>query len=115
MMLERFFRLYKERHPGPLALALVGPPAIDIAPHPDVVATGPVDEATKWDLLRDALVYVHPSALESFSLVTMEAWTQGRPVVVNGRCEVTARALRPAPAGGCGSPPTPSSRWSWSA
>jgi glycosyltransferase involved in cell wall biosynthesis len=53
------------------------------------VATGPVDEATKWDLLRDALVYVHPSALESFSLATMEAWTLGRPVVVNGRCEVT--------------------------
>ena len=89
VMLERFFRLYKERHPGPLALALVGSPAIDIAPHPDVVQTGPVDDATKWDLLRDAEVYVHPSALESFSLAVMEAWTQGRAVVVNGRCEVT--------------------------
>jgi glycosyltransferase involved in cell wall biosynthesis len=89
VMLERFFSLYKERHPGPLALALVGPPSVDIAPHPDVVLTGSVDEPTKWDLLRDATAYVHPSALESFSLAVMEAWTQGRPVVVNGRCEAT--------------------------
>jgi glycosyltransferase involved in cell wall biosynthesis len=89
VMLDRFFRLYKERHPGPLALAFVGPVSASLAAHPDVVVTGPVDEPTKWDLLRDATALVSPSALESFSLVVMESWTQGRPVVVNGRCEPT--------------------------
>jgi glycosyltransferase involved in cell wall biosynthesis len=88
-MLDRYFRLYKERHPGPLALAFVGSVSTDIAPHPDVVVTGPLGEAAKWDLLRDATALVSPSALESFSLVVMEAWTQGIPVVVNGRCEAT--------------------------
>ncbi|HZU79803.1 MAG TPA: hypothetical protein VE991_07780, partial [Acidimicrobiales bacterium] len=53
-MLAEFFRLYKKRHPGPLALALVGPVAARIEPHPDIVVTGVVDEPAKWDIVRDA-------------------------------------------------------------
>ena len=88
-MLDAFFRRYKERRPGPLALALVGPVSSTIEPHPDVVVTGAVDEPTKWDLLRDAMAAVSPSALESFSIVIMEAWEQALPVVVNALCEPT--------------------------
>ena len=88
-MLARFFALYKERHPGPLALALVGPVAATIPPHPDIVVTGPVSEPDKWDLVRDALVSVSPSALESFSLVVLEAWEQSVPVMVNATCDPT--------------------------
>jgi glycosyltransferase involved in cell wall biosynthesis len=88
-MLDAFFRRYKQRRPGPLALALVGPVASTIEPHPDVVVTGAVDEPTKWDLLRDAMAAVSPSALESFSIVIMEAWEQSLPVVVNALCEPT--------------------------
>ena len=89
VMLARFFALYKERHPGPLALALVGPVTAEIAPHPDIVLTGVVSEADKWDLVRDALVAVSPSALESFSLVVLEAWEQSVPVIVNATCDPT--------------------------
>ena len=32
---------------------------------------------------------MNPSANESFSLVLLEAWVTGIPVVVNGRCAVT--------------------------
>jgi len=88
-MLDTFFRRYKERRPGPLVLAHVGPVASEIEPHPDVVVTGTVDEPTKWDLLRDATAAISPSALESFSLAVMEAWEQGVPVVVNALCEPT--------------------------
>jgi glycosyltransferase involved in cell wall biosynthesis len=88
-MLARFFALYKERHPGPLALALVGPVAATIAPHDDIIVTGVVDEPDKWDLVRDALVSVSPSALESFSLVVLEAWEQSVPVMVNATCDPT--------------------------
>ncbi len=87
--LDRFFRLYKLRRPGPLALALVGPVSTEIEPHPDIVTTGAVDEGAKWDILRDAVAFVHPGALESFSLVIMEAWQEGVPVVVNALCEPT--------------------------
>ncbi len=88
-MLAGFFRAYKERHPGPLALAFVGPVAARIEPDEDIVLTGVVDEADKWDIVRDALVSVSPSALESFSLVVLEAWVQSVPVVVNATCDPT--------------------------
>jgi len=89
VMLARFFALYKQRHPGPLALALVGPVAAQIPSHEDVVVTGVVSEADKWDLVRDARVAVSPSALESFSLVVLEAWEQSVPVMVNATCDPT--------------------------
>ena len=88
-MLAAYFAEYKERHPGPLALALVGPISVELDPHPDIVITGAVDEADKWDIVRDAQVAVSPSALESFSLVVLEAWVDRVPVVVNGACGPT--------------------------
>jgi glycosyltransferase involved in cell wall biosynthesis len=88
-MLAAFFRTYKERHPGPLALVFVGPVATTIPPHDDVVVTGTVSEEDKWDLVRDAIVSVSPSALESFSLVVLEAWEQSVPVMVNATCDPT--------------------------
>jgi glycosyltransferase involved in cell wall biosynthesis len=88
-MLASYFATYKERHPGPLALVLVGPVSAELEPHPDIVVTGTVTEADKWDIVHDALVSVSPSALESFSLVVLEAWLDGVPVLVNGRCGPT--------------------------
>jgi glycosyltransferase involved in cell wall biosynthesis len=88
-MLAAFFETYKARHPGPLALALVGPVSAKIPDHPDVVLTGVVDDADKWDIVRDATVSVSPSALESFSLVVLEAWVERVPVVVNATCDPT--------------------------
>jgi glycosyltransferase involved in cell wall biosynthesis len=88
-MLARFFATYKERNPGPLALALVGPVSFDLEPHPDIVVTGAVDEPDKWDIVGDSLVAVSPSALESFSLVVVEAWVDRVPVLVNGACGPT--------------------------
>ena len=54
-----------------------------------MIVTGLVDEPVKWGLLRGAVALVSPSANESFSLVVLEAWVAGVPVVVNGRCAVT--------------------------
>jgi glycosyltransferase involved in cell wall biosynthesis len=88
-MLAAFFETYKKRHPGPLALALVGPIAASIAEHEDIVLTGSVSEEDKWDVVRDAMISVSPSALESFSLVVLEAWEQSVPVMVNATCDPT--------------------------
>ena len=88
-MLAEYFATYKERHPGPLALVLVGPVAFELAPHPDIVVTGAVAEPDKWDIVHDALVSVSPSALESFSLVVVEAWVDRVPVMVNASCGPT--------------------------
>ncbi|MEA3019045.1 MAG: hypothetical protein QOI47_569 [Actinomycetota bacterium] len=88
-VLAEFFAAYKRRRPGPLALVLSGP-VDDLPPsHPDIVVTGLVDPELMWGLFRASTVYVHPSAYESFSITLMDAWEAGRPVLVNGRCEVT--------------------------
>jgi glycosyltransferase involved in cell wall biosynthesis len=88
-MLASYFTTYKDRHPGPLALALVGPVSAQLDPSPDIVTTGTVGEADKWDIVHDALISVSPSALESFSLVVLEAWVDRVPVLVNGTCGPT--------------------------
>ena len=88
-LLASFFARYKQRRPGPLALAVVGPVQRPVPSHPDVVQVGEVDEATKWALLRGATALVSPSAFESFSLVLFESWEAGRPVLVNARCSAT--------------------------
>ena len=63
--------------------------AASIPDHEDIVLTGAVSEADKWDIVRDATVSISPSALESFSLVVLEAWEQSVPVMVNATCDPT--------------------------
>jgi glycosyltransferase involved in cell wall biosynthesis len=93
-MLAEYFARYKERHPSDLALAFVGPVSVEAPSHPDVVVTGTVSEADKWDILAGADVMVSPSAYESFSLVLLEAWTLGVPVLVNASCAATMEHCR---------------------
>jgi glycosyltransferase involved in cell wall biosynthesis len=88
-MLAEYFERYKQRNPSDLALAFVGPISDKSPDHPDIVVTGTVSEADKWDILAGARVMVTPSAYESFSLVLLEAWTLGVPVLVNASCAAT--------------------------
>jgi glycosyltransferase involved in cell wall biosynthesis len=88
--LTRFFAAYKDRHPGPLALVLVGPVVDRPDPHPDVIVAGAVDDAVKWGVLRGASALVSPSGYEAFSLVLIEAWSARVPVLVNARCAATS-------------------------
>jgi len=83
-----FFVTYKERHPGPLRLVVIGEPVEPLTPHPDVVVTGFVDDAVKRGAVDGAVALVQPSYFESFSMVLAEAWAQGRPALVQGRCAV---------------------------
>ena len=88
-MLSRFFRAYKERHRGELRLVLVGQVVDQPEPTDDVVVTGMIDDATKWELLRGARALVSPSPFEAFSLAVVEAFTAGVPVLVNAVCGAT--------------------------
>jgi glycosyltransferase involved in cell wall biosynthesis len=98
-MLSRFFRAYKERHPGPLRLVFVGQVVDPPAPGDDVVVTGMVDDATKWALLRGARALMAPSPHESFSLTVIEALTAGVPVLVNAVCGATREHCEQSGAG----------------
>ena len=89
-VLARLFAAFKRRRPGPLRLVLAGPVADRPPGHPDIVVAGPVDEAVKWGALRGAVALVSPSPFEAFSLVVVEAWTAGVPVLVNAHCLATS-------------------------
>ncbi len=49
---------------------------------------GRIDEQDKHDALAGALAVVVPSRFESLSLLTLEAFAQSTPVLVNGHSEV---------------------------
>ncbi|HUP68337.1 MAG TPA: glycosyltransferase family 4 protein [Acidimicrobiales bacterium] len=89
-----FFAAYKQRHPGPLKLVVVGEPVQAPPAHPDVVVTGFVDEATKRGAVEGATLLVQPSYFESFSMVLAEGWLQRRPALVQGHCETLAGHAR---------------------
>jgi glycosyltransferase involved in cell wall biosynthesis len=88
-ILWRYFRSYKERHPGALRLVLVGQVVDPPDEGPDIVVTGLIDDVSKWGLLRGAHALVAPSPFESFSLTVVEGMTAGAPAVVNAVCGAT--------------------------
>jgi glycosyltransferase involved in cell wall biosynthesis len=98
-MLVEYFAEYKARHPGDLALVLVGPVSTPMPEHPDVFVSGLVAESVKWDVLAGSVAMVNPSAYESFSLVVLEAWTAGAPVLVNSACAATMEHARASSGG----------------
>ncbi len=87
--LEEMFVRYKREHPGDLKLVFAGPVVDRPADHPDIVVTGIVTEGAKWAILGGAVGLVSPSPHEAFSLVVVEGWLAGLPVLVNGACEAT--------------------------
>ena len=54
-----------------------------------IIRLGFVPEQDKYDAYGAAIALCVPSFMESFSIVTMESWLAGRPVVVNEQCPVT--------------------------
>ena len=80
------------RGPGPpVQLVMAGFPNMPIPSHPSIKCLGVVDDAMRETLLAKARLLVVPSPFESLSMVLLEAWNQGLPALVNGRC----RSARP--------------------
>lgn len=71
-----------------------GPLLEKLGPRENVLQLEAVTESEKTYLLRRCLALANPSRLESFSLVIMEAWRAGRPVIVHEKCDTTAGHVR---------------------
>jgi glycosyltransferase involved in cell wall biosynthesis len=89
-----FMAAEREIGPGRLALVLAGDGPVEIPAGAAILDAGYLDQEEKADALAGALALVNPSVNESFSLVVMESWLAGRPVLVNAACEVTAEHCR---------------------
>ncbi len=87
-LLDYFRKYSRERGKGP-GLVFVGKGDVNIPDDPSARITCPgfLEEQDKMDAFAACAAFVLPSVQESFSIVMMEAWAQGRPVIANGRCE----------------------------
>lgn len=83
-----YFSQYKAMHSTDLKLVLVGQTFMPLPDHSDIIPVGFVEEAVKIALLKDAKALVIPSLYESLSMVTLESFAYGIPVIANRNCEV---------------------------
>jgi glycosyltransferase involved in cell wall biosynthesis len=85
-----YFVQYKTERPGPLTLLICGDGDVLQIARPDVVQIGFLSREELPDAYAAATVFCQPSLNESFSIVIMESWLQGAPVLVHGNCAVTS-------------------------
>ena len=99
--LFRYFQFFKEEHPGSgnLQLILIGRLAMKLPQDPSIRYIGFVDEGDKLSAMAGAVAVLQPSRMESLSIVTLEAFSVGTPVIVNGQSRVLADHCRKANAG----------------
>jgi glycosyltransferase involved in cell wall biosynthesis len=91
-LLVEYFARYRLTHPGrPLKLVLIGGGGVRIPARlaRDVLDLGFVPPRDKFDAYAAALALCQPSLMESFSIVMMEAWLAGAPVLVHAASPVT--------------------------
>jgi glycosyltransferase involved in cell wall biosynthesis len=82
------FEQYAQAHPHGLDLILVGSSLLRIPTHPRIRHVGYLSDDDKFDALSAADVLIMPSRYESLSMVALEAWALGKPVLANGACDV---------------------------
>ena len=83
-----FFQAYAKDRSGRLTLVLIGNSLLPIPDHPRIRHLGFVDDTDKFDAMAAADVLMMPSYFESLSMVALEAWALGRPVLANAKCDV---------------------------
>jgi glycosyltransferase involved in cell wall biosynthesis len=93
-VLAELWQLYRSRRPGAPRLVFLGPVHEALESDGAVVVAGRQPEEVKWGALEASAFVISPSAWESFSLVVLEAWLAGSPVVVNRRCAATMEHCR---------------------
>ena len=82
------YRRLRDEWPEAPPLVLVGRPALEIPAHAGIRHLGFVTEEEKFALITACDVLVMPSRYESLSVIVLEAWAMGRPVLVNAACRV---------------------------
>lgn len=86
--LFEFFELYSSALMDGVHLVLIGNPVIPIPTHPKIHHLGFVTDQDKFDAIAASELLIMPSYFESLSMVALEAWALGRPVLANAACDV---------------------------
>jgi glycosyltransferase involved in cell wall biosynthesis len=88
-----FAQRYSDAQPARFTFAFLGEGSIKIPEAEWAKNVGFVDDSDKRDILAGAAALVQLSRFESLSLVALEAWAQGTPVLADRRCAVLAGHL----------------------
>lgn len=90
-LLINYSRLYKENNNNRVKLVLLGSGPVNLTTEDkdSIIDLGYIPEEHKRSAFSSALVFCQPSVNESLSIVIMESWIAGRPVLVNSSCAVT--------------------------
>lgn len=83
----------------PATLVLAGSQEMPLPERDDVRFIGRIDDDAKWDAYAACTAALVPEALQSLSLVALEAWSMGTPVVCPASSNVLASMSRRAGAG----------------
>ncbi len=84
---------------GEATLALMGIKLMPLPEEPFIRFAGRLSEQERADALEAAMVVIVPSPYESLSLLTLEAFAVGTPILANGRSEVVVDHCRRSNAG----------------
>lgn len=87
VMIDHFLRWQRETR-ATTTLALFGRSTMTFSENAHVRLMGVVPDGEKLAAIARSRALVMPSRHESLSMVVLEAWMMGRPVLVNGDCEV---------------------------
>jgi hypothetical protein len=83
-----YFSTYLREGVGKLTLVLIGNSILPVPEHPRIRHLGFLPDSDKFDAIAASELLIMPSYYESLSMVALEAWGLGRPVIANGRCDV---------------------------
>lgn len=86
--LFEFFEKYAASVQRGVTLVLVGSAVLPVPSHARIRHLGFLSDTDKFDAIAAADALIMPSYYESLSMVALEAWAMGRPVLANGRCDV---------------------------
>jgi glycosyltransferase involved in cell wall biosynthesis len=90
-LLVEYYCRYLDETQRPEQLVFIGGRGLEIPQRYQsrILKLGFLPVQDKYDAYGAAIALCVPSIMESFSIVTMESWLAGRPVVVNAQCAVT--------------------------
>ena len=83
-----YFRKFREETGQDVDLVLAGRSVVQVPDDAHVRHVGFITEQEKVAALRQCALLVMPSPYESLSVITLEAWRLGVPVLANARCKV---------------------------
>ena len=82
------FARWQDSHGSRATLVLMGHREMPVPDRPDIRLLGRTSDEDKFDALAGCVALVQPSLLESLSIIALEAWACGCPVICDVRSPV---------------------------